>query len=86
MIFRTRKTCTNQKNVLIDRLLFNLWCLCTDLEAGSTREDVGGRDEPLVDHVRGLGPVPSAGPVDGPLGVEGGHAASTLKRLGRRPD
>ena len=38
--------------------------------------DVGGGDEPLVDRVRRLGPEPPARPVDGPPGVEGGHAAS----------
>ena len=35
--------------------------LHTDLEAGATGVDVGGGDEPLVDRVRGLGPIPGAG-------------------------
>ena len=38
--------------------------------------DVGGGDEPLVDRLGGLGPKPPARPVDGPPGVEGGHAAA----------
>ena len=58
--------------------LVSYFLICTDLKTGPTWVDVGGCDEPLIDHVRGLGPVPSTGPIDCPPGMEVGHAASTF--------
>ena len=43
--------------------LVSYFLICTDLKTGPTWVDVGGCDEPLIDHVRGLGPVPSTGPI-----------------------